>query len=87
MVIPEQIKIGGIIYKIELVDDTVLPDDNLSELIWEYKTIRIERVLPLDMQLACLWHEVLHAMNNQLEETVVEFLAQGITQIILDNKL
>lgn len=80
--LPKQLKIGGIIYKIELAP----MGDDLG--ITDYRTscIRISEDLNDGQRLATLLHEICHCINTQLTEEQVDYLALSVNQILVDNK-
>ena len=81
--IPKKTKIGAHIYK-TIFNDT----DNWRGAIDNHLgTIEISKKSMRSEQMATYWHEVLHGLNCQLTEVNTEFLANGITQVIIDNKL
>jgi uncharacterized protein YaaW (UPF0174 family) len=83
MKIPKTLKIGGVVYKIELV--------RMDNLCGEYDattgTIRINPDMPQDLQEETLIHEALHGINNELDEREIEFLSQALYQMLKDNNL
>lgn len=79
----KQIKIGGLIYKIEYKD----LEESLGRTEYAKQIIQIDNKQTKEQQELTLWHEVLHCSNNQRTEQEVEYLAQSIYQIIKDNKL
>jgi hypothetical protein len=86
MNIPSKLKIGGHIYSIELVDPELLSND-CGEQNRARNTIKIRNDLPQSQLEETLIHEVLHAINGDLKEETVDFLAMAIYQILVDNKL
>lgn len=85
MLIPKEIKIGGQVIKIVVTND--VPGDNNG--LWDSRkaTIFIYRDMPASEQEVSLLHEIIHALNNSIEHEKVEWLAQGIYQVIKDNGL
>ena len=49
--------------------------------------IRIEKKQKNRQKWATLFHEILHALNIQLSHERCEWIAQGITQVLFDNRL
>ena len=49
--------------------------------------IRIVLGMEKSHTLSTIIHEVLHRINEKLDEVTIEFLAQSITQFLLDNDL
>ena len=75
------LKIGGLNYKIVYTD----LDDCLGKTDFPTSTIYIDKKQNDNQKFATLVHEILHCLNNQMSEEKVEFLAQGINQVIRDN--
>ena len=83
MKIPETIKVGGLTFKVIIVDD--LEDDKSSARTnYQTLTIKIEKAKEEFMKLAFL-HEMFHTMNSEFDEEKVESLAVSLFQIITDN--
>lgn len=83
MNIPNKIKIQSHTYKV-IIGDTEGADGYLKRDTGE---IHINKHLAPTEQYCTFIHEALHAMNNEMPEEKVEFLAQALTQFLLDNKL
>lgn len=84
MNIPEKIKIGGITYQIKIVD--VIDDD--SSVAGRINTNKcLIQLTNGDSQfmLQTFWHEILHAINMEMPEERIEFCAQAIHQVVVDN--
>lgn len=83
MKIPHKVKVGALIYKVEIVDD--LEDDkSAAKLNYKTLTIKIEKAEPTFMKQAFL-HELFHAINAEMSEEHVEFLSMALNQVISDN--
>lgn len=79
--IPTQIKIGGLSYKITRLKEGSFHDKKLDQ-------ININGNLSNQQAQVALWHEIIHAMNCEIEnETIVEFLAHAISAVLIDNNL
>lgn len=87
MQIPRKIKIGAHNYDIVIAKPNELGNDRDGYHDPANNQIIINGEYGHSHQLATFWHESLHALNSELEEKDVEFIAQGITQIIIDNNL
>jgi len=83
MKIPNKIKILAHNYLVKEIDG--LADD--GSLNWLENTILINKKLPQSRKEAVLFHEILHAINGEIDEKEVEFLTQTIYQILNENKL
>ena len=83
MKLPKSIKIGGIVYKVDIVP----MGDDLGQTDFRTSEIRISKDLNDNQKLASFIHEAIHCVNTQLTEEQVDYLALSINQIIVDNKL
>ena len=85
MNIPKSLKVGGHTFKVELVSGDKL--NGVADMSLETGKIRISNFLTQTQQECALFHEILHAINLEFDEVIVEFLAQNIYQVLADNKL
>lgn len=83
MKLPKSIKIGGIVYKVDIVP----MGDDLGQTDFRTSEIRISKDLNDNQKLASFIHEAIHCVNTQLTEEQVDYLALSLNQIIVDNKL
>lgn len=94
MKIPKSIRIGGVEYEIEFVEN--LNDGvNMAYGFIDYdeSKIQLSSTVGTGHQKRCLtlWHEILHGIRKHAgltienEEEVVDTLARGIYQVIQDN--
>lgn len=86
MKFPTQLKILGHIFKVQLVD----PEDiekSMGEQNNARNIIRIRKDIPKDQVYVTLIHEILHCINDELKEVEVEFLAQTLYAVLVDNDL
>ena len=84
----KKLKIGGHTYKIELTDDkNLLEKDTAGMLCREKGTIYILKSLMESEKEATLIHEILHAINGELDEVTVEGIAQQLYQIVKENNV
>ena len=81
MKLPNKLKIGPLTYNIQYVSGLV-DDGNLSG-----QTISINKDLPERKKVVALIHEILHCINNEVNEQEIEFWASAISQVLLDNKI
>lgn len=79
------IKVGAINYKIRYTDE--LDTETCGMLKRTTNTIYIDSSLPRDQQDLTLLHEIIHAINGEISEEVVDGLAVSLHQIIVDNNL
>lgn len=82
MMLPKKLKIGGFNFKIILE-----PCDNYGEMSKNYSRITIDSNSNPDVQIVALIHEILHALNGELSEVVIDGLAHQIFALLKDNKL
>lgn len=85
MKIPKKLKIGGHTVKVSHHNHTF----NNTDGSWcsEDNEICIKKSLPMSQKEVTLIHEILHSINNSMDEVKIEFLAQTLYQVIIDNKL
>lgn len=94
MEIPKKIRVSGIDYKIELVeeikDDIHSPDYRGIALIKQQK-IKILNSYKVDDKFRTLLHEVLHIIDDdyklELPEDTVRRLGSGLYEILKNNNL
>ena len=48
--------------------------------------ISIKKDMSESEKLVTLWHEILHVINGELSETLVESLAQQLSSVLKENK-
>lgn len=88
MNIPTKLKIGGHVYKVEIVDDSSLCDnDTCGKLDRSTNTISISKTLSDSSKSVTLLHEAIHAMNGELSEEVIDSLSEQLYQLLKDNQL
>jgi|GEM_PF-2158661 len=93
MRIPENIKIYGILYSIELVEDKDCRGNQGS--CWTKNSyIKINKTLQQDVQEEALIHEIIHIIvdiNNlndmPITEQVVSTIGAAVHQVLTDNNL
>lgn len=79
--IPSSVKVGGLIYDVEIVDELELAYGDTTR---GKKRIRIQQADPDFMELVFL-HEIVHTFNSEWPEERVHFLAQTLHQFIVEN--
>lgn len=87
MTIPKRLKIGGHTYQVKLEKPGELGQDKVGCHDIEKGLISIDSTLAKSHQEATLLHEILHAVNSELEHPIVEALAQQLYQVLSDNKM
>lgn len=87
MKLPTQLKIGAHTY--EILEEKVgeLGADACGKHNAENNKITVDESLADTQKVEALFHEIFHALNGELSEEQVEWLGQGITQVLLDNNL
>lgn len=83
MKIPKKLKILSHTYYIKEIDG--LADDGSYN--WLENVILINKKLPQSRKEVVLFHEILHAINSELDEKIVEFFAQTLYQVLKTNNL
>lgn len=83
LIIPKEIKVGGLVYKVEVVDE--LEDASAcAKVSFPKLKIKIEKGEPRYMQQVFI-HEVLHAINGEWPDERIEFLAMALYAFIVQN--
>lgn len=83
MNIPNKVKVGALTYDVVIVDE--LDDDDACALVDLQKMkIKIEKAAPLAMEHHFL-HEIIHAINSEIEDEQIEYLTMLFHQVIVDN--
>ena len=83
MKIPKKLKIGAHTYKIQIVKDL----DKCGSTDRMKETISLADWLPKSQLEATLIHEILHAINNEMDHERLDSLAEQLYQVFSDNKL
>ena len=92
--IPATILIGGLRYTIEEVEDLHSIDGEKCDGLLNVDTwaIRLEARLPEKAREQVLWHEIIHAMLNQMgrieqykDENLIDALAFGVVSVLQSN--
>jgi len=85
---PDDIKIGGVRYKIIPADSKVI--DASGKIIFGSAVIHLDETLQHDMALATLLHEVIEVINEEnelkLKHRVIQTLATQLFQVLKDNE-
>lgn len=79
--IPKKIKVGGLVYKVEIVDEL---ERGCADTHYGKQRIRIEKADPKFMQQVFV-HELLHTINGEWVDEQIEFMAMSWFQIFQDN--
>lgn len=81
--LPKKLKIGGHGFKIKIVEFEC--DDRSGHCDDAYNEIKVSGEACKERQWSTLFHEVIHAINGELSEKEVEYLAQSAFQVLKDN--
>lgn len=90
MTVPKSIKVGGLRYRVLLKDEIeILGEAKLGAFDNEKLTIEICSSCVDDAKLVTLWHEIIHAIDEQanlnMSEGATNALAHSVVQILRDN--
>ena len=83
MKLPKSLILNAHLYRI--VEDDL--DGDLGDCDNVKCVIRLEQKQKNRQKWATLFHEILHALNIQLSHERCEWIAQGFTQVLFDNRL
>jgi len=93
MGIPDKIKITGVDYKIELVDEI---EDDIHESQFRARVLFKENKIKILNSYSCqdkfrtLLHEIIHILDDnfklELEESTIQRLASGLYGVLKDNQ-
>lgn len=92
MIFPENLKIGGITYKLKVVPTWPgrTEGDHDGECFYDQKNgniIYIGAELSQEAKEVTLIHEALHAMNATMDHEFLDSLAEQLYQFLKDNNL
>lgn len=85
MIFPDRIKIGGHDIKIVFID--VLDEETQGIFDSCKNTIFIDEKLSDSQKQVTLIHEIIHACNGELDEVILDSLAQQLYQVLAENDL
>lgn len=83
MKIPAKLKIGAHTYKVQFVGEL----DKCGATNRDNGTISIAKEMAQSHKEVTLLHEILHALNSELDHTVLDSLAEQLYQVLSDNKM
>jgi len=96
-VIPDKIKVGGMVYSVQLTDETLLIDNRACKGLIEYdsQVIKINTTMHgIQSQEQTFCHELIHAMVRERNidwgennEEYTEELAKVMYQVLKDNNI
>ena len=84
MNIPKTIKVGGLQYKVRILDDGEFDGKTGGEISVDRGWIKLVKGDRQFMEQTLI-HELFHAINMEMSEETIEFLAQAIYQVVVDN--
>lgn len=77
------LKIGGHVYTLTFSQTM----EELGKTIYNDRIIIINNEADRTIQESTLIHEILHAVNSQLDHTLLDSLAEQLYQVLKDNNL
>ena len=86
MTIPKKLKIGAHVYDVKLVKD-YFEGENCGIEQRKHKYLAVNSDLAPTHQATSLFHEILHAVNSELDHTLLDSLAEQLYQVLYDNNL
>lgn len=87
MKIPQKIKIFSHTYRVKLVPSSEIDDNSCGTTDSAVNLIKIRNDLTKTQLEETFFHEIIHAMNSEIKESEVEWLAQGLYSILTINNL
>lgn len=84
MILPKKIKVGVHDITVTRTDDT---DTSAGYWVTKENKIFVNKDYPHSQQVTTFIHEILHAVNYELPHEQVEWIAQSLAQVIVDNKI
>lgn len=90
MVIPEQVKVGAMVYKVDIVPDLHAHRELYGEVLYGNQTIRIAGDINEARQFNAFLHELTHAIlfesgDIEHDEAFVRSFSNLLTQVAVDN--
>jgi len=86
MTIPASLKIGAHTYQIVLTKD-IFEGTTCGIQSRKEGKLAVNADLPSSHQGATLFHEILHAINSELDHTILDSLAEQLFQVLSDNNM
>jgi Zn-dependent peptidase ImmA (M78 family) len=90
MIIPSQVKIGGITYKVYIQNEWFECEGADGETFYNQKQgncIYIKEDLSDESKIITLIHEALHCMNSTIDHECLDSLSEQLYQFLKDNDL
>ncbi len=85
MKLPHSLKIGAYTFKVILVKEW--EGEHLGKCDYDEETISIRASLSQTGKEQTLFHEILHAINSELDHALLESLSQQLYQVLKDNRM
>jgi len=89
MQIPKRIKIGGLVFKVELHDNLTTGQGSYGQMRPVDMKIVIDSTIAKPMQESTFLHEIIEVLNTNLElgmeHKVISAMESGLYQVIKDN--
>ena len=93
MTLPKQIKVGGLTYDINLVEEPMETGEEPAAVFYHKQEIRIKDSLPQGMLELCLMHELMHIIFYHIgyypdnDEEIIDRISKTLYQVMVDNSL
>lgn len=86
MKIPKTLKIGAHDYEIVVTKD-IFEGATCGIQLRKESKLGVNSDLPESHQGSTLFHEIFHALNSELDHTVLDSLAEQLYQVLADNSM
>lgn len=83
MKIPKQLRVGSHTYEVKQIEEL----DKCGATNRDNNVISLGANLPPDQKEATLIHEIFHAINNELDHTLLDSLAEQWYSVLKENNL
>ena len=83
MKIPKKLKIGAHTYQIKFIEGL----DKCGSTNRDKQVILVGEEMPQTQREVTLIHEILHAINNEIDHALLDSLAEQMYAVLKDNKL
>lgn len=85
--LPKKLKIGGHLYTIVEVKENDFASSPCGRMSRNTNEIQISSSLTKSNKEVTLFHEIIHAINGELSEAMVDSLAEQLYQVFAENRL
>ena len=86
MKIPSRLKIGAHTFEVRVEDNWPGKGDTVGLCDREKNTIHVDSKLAQSYQWSTLLHEILHAINSEIDHAILDSLAEQLNQVLCDNQ-